>query len=344
MDEDVTMDDDPAGDPRAGAPEPQVTVVIPTRNRWPMLSRALQTALAQDVALEVVIVDDASEDETALRLSELDDPRVRSIRHDRCEGVARGRNDAIAAARAPWVAFLDDDDLWAPDKLRRQLDAAQAAGAGWCWTASIVVDAALRPLFITPAASPKDLARRLLRNNWVSGPSGVMVRTDLLLALGGFDPALSAPADWDLWIRVAAEAPGAAVPEVLWAYVEHGSNMLAGEDTAEAARPEFDLMVAKHGAAAERLGFHFGSTWWMRWVASRHRLAGRRFRAAGTYLHAAISDRSPGDLLRAVGALGGEGPWQRVRARVVGPPHAPPWLTGLAAQASVPPPDGDGDG
>ncbi len=334
MSDDAITHDAAAGARGAGPPEPQVTVVIPTRDRWPMLSRTLGTALAQDVSFEVVIVDDGSEDETPERLAELGDPRARSIRHDRSQGVARSRNDGIAAARAPWVAFLDDDDLWAPTKLRRQLAAAQAADAGWCWSASIAVDADLRPLYVTAAASPKDMARRLLRNNWVHGPSGMMVRTDLLRAVGGFDPALSSPADWDLWIRLAAEAPGAAVAEVLWAYVEHGANMLGGEDSAQAARPEFELMVAKHGAAAERLGYRFGSTWWTRWVASRHRFAGRRFRAAATYMQAAISDRSPGDLLRAVGALGGERVWQGVRARVIGPPLAPPWLAELTPPTS----------
>jgi hypothetical protein len=119
---------------------------------------------------------------------------------------------------------------------------------------------------------------------------------------------------------------------VLWAYVEHGANILGGEDSAEAARPEFELMVAKHGAAAERDRLRFGSTWWTRWVPSRHRFAGLRFRAAVTYTQGAISDRSPGDLVRAVGALGSERVWQG--ARVIGLPHAPPWLAELTAQTS----------
>ena len=82
-----------AGAVSDGPPEPQVTVVIPTRDRWPMLSRTLGTALAQDVSFEVVIVDDGSEDETPERLAALGDPRVRILRHDRSQGVARSRND-----------------------------------------------------------------------------------------------------------------------------------------------------------------------------------------------------------------------------------------------------------
>ena len=210
----------------------------------------------------------------------------------------------------------------------------EATGAGWCWTSFIAVDAGLRPLYVTLtwAAPPKDLARCLLRNNWVGAPSGVMARTDLLRAVGGFDPELSAPADWDLWIRLADIAPGATVTEILWAYVEHGANMLAGGARAEAARSEFELMIAKHGAAAERLALRFGSTWWTRWEASRHRFAGRRFRAAAVYLEGAYRDRSLPELARAFGALGGERIWQPVRARLIGRPEAPPWLVEMAAE------------
>jgi len=311
-------------------------VVIPTRNRWPMLSRTLGTALAQDVALEIVIVDDASGDETPQRLRELADPRVRSIRHNRREGAARSRNDGIVAARAAWIAFLDDDDLWAPDKLRRQLAAVHGEGADWCWSAYVAVDASLETVYLSPAARPGHLAQGLLRENVLGGPSGVLARTDLLCALGGFDTALSGTEDWDLWIRLAAGAKGAAVPEVLWAYVEHGTNMLAGTSSVEAHRPDFERLAAKHGAAAERLGLHFGATGWTGWAASRHRQAGRRFRAAATYLRGAISERSPGQLARAVLAIAGAGVWKRAHALVVGPPEAPPWLAELAAQPSAP--------
>jgi len=261
---------------------------------------------------------------------------VRTIRHDERQGAARSRNEGIAVARAPWIAFLDDDDLWAPDKLRRQLAAAQRVGAGWCWSAYLAVDAALRPLYMAPAASPQDLARRLLRENLLSGPSGVIARTDLLRDLGGFDPELHGTEDWDLWIRLAANTRGAAVAQVLWAYVEHGANMRGGSARAEAQRPDFERLAAKHSASAERLGLRFGGIGWTGWVASRHRHAGRRFRAAGTYLRGAIGDRSPGQFARAVLALGGEDVWQGMRARVVGPPHTPAWLAVLAAQTSVP--------
>src|SRR5919109_858912 len=99
---------------------PDVTVVIPTKDRWDLLSTAaLPSALGQeDVDLEVVVVDDGSTDETPDHVVGLRDPRLRIVRHDRSLGVAQARNAGIRAANSDWIAFLDDDDVWAPRKLR----------------------------------------------------------------------------------------------------------------------------------------------------------------------------------------------------------------------------------
>src|SRR5688572_3616095 len=107
---------------------PDVSVVIPTRNRWELLSTgALPSALAQEgVEVEVHVIDEGSSDATSQELERLNEPRVHVIRHDRPHGVAQARNAGIAAARGQWVAFLDDDDIWAPQKLRRQIDTADA--------------------------------------------------------------------------------------------------------------------------------------------------------------------------------------------------------------------------
>src|SRR6187200_1386086 len=109
----------------AAMPAPEVSVVIPTRNRWELLSRnSLASALAQvGVELEVIVVDDASDDGSEERLEAVGDPRVRVIFRERQGGQAVALNDGIEAARGEWIAFLDDDDLWSPRKLRAQLDA-----------------------------------------------------------------------------------------------------------------------------------------------------------------------------------------------------------------------------
>jgi hypothetical protein len=169
----------------------------------------------------------------------------------------------------------------------------------------------------------------LLVNCWIAAPSAVVVETALLREVGGFDEDFSSTADWDLWIRLSALASGAAEAEPLLAYVEHGGNMLGGSADAEGARPEFDRLAIKHAAAAQQAGVEFGHVWWTGWVASRHRLAGRRASAAAAYLKGAIRHRSGGELIRAGGALLGEGPWHSVRRRIVGAPESPPWLDRL---------------
>ena len=95
-----------------------VSVIIPTRNRSTMLAQTLGSVLRQrDIRCEIVVVDEASTDDTQAVLSRLA-AGVRVFRHDVPRGLAAARNSGAAEARGDWLAFLDDDDLWAPDKLQ----------------------------------------------------------------------------------------------------------------------------------------------------------------------------------------------------------------------------------
>ena len=113
----------------------EVSVIVPTRNRSALLAMTLRSVLRQrDVDLEVIVVDDASTDDTPRVLAALTDTRVRVIRHAMPSGVAAARNHAAAETQADWLAFIDDDDLWAPEKLLCQLQAAQQLGRDWAYT------------------------------------------------------------------------------------------------------------------------------------------------------------------------------------------------------------------
>ena len=195
-----------------------MSVVIPTRNRWPLLSRAIASALAQrHVDFEVVVVDDGSTDETEARLAALDDARVRTIRLSGGSG-ARARNAGIAGAAGRWIAFLDDDDVWSPDKLRTQLDRAELSGAGFVYSRAVHLREPGEVVRMHALPQPGELARELLVANVIpAGASNVMVRTPLLAELGGFDEEFDHLADWDLWIRLAREAPAAACERCSWA-------------------------------------------------------------------------------------------------------------------------------
>jgi glycosyltransferase involved in cell wall biosynthesis len=261
----------------------EVTVVVPTRNRASMLGQALRSVAAQrEVDLEAVVVDDGSTDATAALVSGMEDRRVRLIRHERPQGVSAARNRGIAEARGPWVAFLDDDDLWAPGKLASQLAAAKRDGRAWAVTGAVSIDDRLRVLAGEPPLEPERIVADLDRYNSVpAGASNVLVRADLLAATGGFDPALRHMADWDLWIRLGRTGPPATVPRPLLAYRLHRAN--ATMDTAfdpQEPLAELDAIVGRYGIPADRLAVD-------RWIAWTCLRAGRRGASLRAYVRAA---------------------------------------------------------
>jgi glycosyltransferase involved in cell wall biosynthesis len=267
---------------------PDITVVIPTKNRWHLLKTTLASALSQEgVEHEVIVVDDGSTDETPARVAQMTDPRLRVLRHEQSTGPAGARNDAIAEARGRWLAFLDDDDLWAPDKLRLQLEAGESSGAVLVYTAAVVLDENRAVVEILEAPDPDEIATLLIPGNAIpAGASNVMASTAAVRELGGYDLKLSQLADWDLWIRLTQAGRAAACPEPLMAYVQHADGMLVTTATSELV-DEFDHMVEKHRAVTERTGIEFdrpGLARWIAWGASR---SGYRFRAALNYLRAA---------------------------------------------------------
>jgi glycosyltransferase involved in cell wall biosynthesis len=284
-----------------------VSVVIPTRSRWRLLSTAaLPAALEQrEVDHEIIVVDDGSDDETADRLDEIADPRLRVVRNSPSRGVAAARNVGIAAARGRWVSFLDDDDLWSPHKLRAQLDAAASADAVFAYAAGAGLDAEHRFLFAVATPDPETVARELLRWNVIwCGCSNVIARTDLVRELAGFDERLYQLADWDLWIRLALAGPAAATSEVVVGYVMHDKSMLLTDR--RDVFPEMDYLADKHRASSDAYGVEFDRVLFARWVARGHRLAGRRRQAALTYLRGARRNRDLGAIPRALGSLAPE--------------------------------------
>ena len=151
----------PAEVSRPGAPtgSPVVSVVVPTHDRRRLLVQTLGSILGQrEVDLEVLVVDDGSRDGTAEVVAGLGDARVRLLRHDTPQGVAAARNRGIAEATGTWLAFCDDDDLWAPDKLARQLQAAHQTGRGWVYTGEVRID--LRQRIVGGTHPPPSRRRR----------------------------------------------------------------------------------------------------------------------------------------------------------------------------------------
>ncbi|MGH9139053.1 MAG: glycosyltransferase family 2 protein [Acidimicrobiales bacterium] len=263
-----------------------VSVVIPTRDRAALLVRTLRSVFAQrDVEVEVVVVDDGSRDDISAVVRGAGDGRVRLLRQERSQGVSAARNRGIDVSTGSWVAFLDDDDLWSPDKLRAQLDAAEAGGSRWSIAGTVNVDSDLRITGGGPPPSADEIARNLpLRNTVVAGASNVIVRCDLLDRAGRFDASLRHMADWDLWLRLGRAGAPAVVCRPLVAYGLHATN--ASLDWPEIPA-ELDVLEARY--ADERRGQPVDRAYVYRWLAWNALRAGSRRRTLRWYAAAARS-------------------------------------------------------
>ena len=195
------------------------------------------------------------------------------LRNETAQGVANARNRGIAQAKHPWIAFLDDDDRWSPDKLRVQLERLASEGADFAYTAGLAISASDgRVLYASPAFPPDYLRDHIrTRNLMFAGSSNVVARATLLRDLAGFDEALHHIADWDLWIRLTEAGRPAACPQPLVAYIVHENNMhRAAIDT---AMREGRLLRAEH--ANSRLPGRFDAIVFRGWIADGQLESGR---------------------------------------------------------------------
>lgn len=230
---------------------PRVSIVIPTYNQADLLGEALRSVQAQTFGdWEAIIVNNFSADHTERVVREFDDPRFTLINFANHGVIAASRNLGIRSARGTWVAFLDSDDVWYPDKLARCMSLALDDVAVVAHREDIVRDG--RRLGLTPAASPARATwESLLLNGNCLSPSSTLVRRDLLLELGGFDidPAMVTAEDFDLWLRIALTGRRlAATGEALGLFRLHDASASSAAHRHLAANLE---VVRRHG---RRLG------------------------------------------------------------------------------------------
>lgn len=249
-----------------------VSVVVPTRNRPDRLARALRSIAAQTHApAEVVVVDDGST--PPVRRDIWDGPgRLVLVRREDKLSEGAARNAGMAEVQSPWVAWCDDDDRWAPWKLRVQLEALAAfPQARWSVGAAAMVDTDGQVLghrgvgeFQRTGAS---VVRLLLSSNSLPAPmSSLIVRTDTIRAIGGFDDGLPLFADWDLLIRLAADGPPAVVSRTLAVLERHGGQMTANLDAGALVIAE---LRRRYAALRGAHGVHAGDDRVVLWLIGR---------------------------------------------------------------------------
>jgi len=185
---------------------PFFSVILPTYNRRETLRCSVESVLAQSYSdFELIIVDDASQDDTREYLQSLDDPRIKFIRHERNMHVSESRNSGVRVADGKWTVFLDDDDRMDREKLMRLYTVLSNSENSvtfihhpvWIHYAQEKVKR------ISSNRSSKDYAKEILVENFIGGPNNVAVRTDFLKSTALFDTTMKAGEDYELWIRLA---------------------------------------------------------------------------------------------------------------------------------------------
>ncbi len=201
------------------SPTPKVSVIIPTYNRADLLPRAVNSVLSQTYHdYEIIIIDDHSPDNTQDVIAAFSDPRIRSIRHQTNRRQSAAINTGIASARGEYIAFLDDDDEWLPNKLEGQvqiLDAsANDVGLVYGWMDSIE-DSTGRETPTYRNTTEGDIFEDSLALN-IPGPTIVLlVRSSVAREVGGIDASLSRYNDADFICRVSQRYRVAVLPEVV---------------------------------------------------------------------------------------------------------------------------------
>ncbi|MFH1882428.1 MAG: glycosyltransferase [Planctomycetota bacterium] len=242
---------------------PTVSVVIPTYNRARILGRAVRSVLNQSYKdFEVIVVDDASSDNTKEIVDGLNDKRIKYIRHDKNSGEAAARNTGIQAAGGKYIASHDSDDEWLAGKLERQVMLLESSPreVGLAYTGFWRIEGNTQSYFPPDRIGriEGDIHRELLRGNFVGTPTTV-VKKECFERLGGFDERLRHLVDWEMWIRISELYRFICVNESL--VISHG--MSDSVSTNEVALIEAHEYI---------LGKHFG-----KFARDRKVLAGEQY-------------------------------------------------------------------
>ena len=208
---------------KAGRVNPIVSVVIPTRGRSQLVVRAVQSVFAQTLTqssagcsrqaqLEVVVVVDGPDEATRAKLAEIDDPRLQVVQLPVSQGGAGARNAGVAEAKGEWIAFLDDDDEWLPQKLEQQLEAAKRSQHQQPIVSCRLIARTPNKDFVYPKRFPhpkEPLSEYLLARNTFSFGEGLVQTSTILVKKVLLEKVpfqnLRKHQDWDWLLRAATQ-------------------------------------------------------------------------------------------------------------------------------------------
>ena len=204
---------------------PTVSVIIPTYNRAALLKRAIESVLNQSFKdFELIVVDDASPDNTPEVVRSIRDSRIRYIRLKKNSGGPVARNTGIKKARGKFIALLDDDDEWLPHRLELQVKKLETLDKEFGVVYGGFYYVSQQDGRILGKRLPQfrgDVYQHFLRENFVGSPT-LLIRRECFKKAGLFDPKLTSSQDWDMWLRIAKYYKFDYVDEIVAKYYVHG--------------------------------------------------------------------------------------------------------------------------
>jgi len=223
---------------------PEVSVVIPTYNRANLIGRAIISVLNQTYNdFELIVVDDGSKDNTKEIVDNFKDRRILYLRHITNRGGGAARNTGIKASKGKFVAFLDSDDEWMPEKLRKQMDLFQKLPSNYGAVYSFINLANRHGTFSSKSHAYREFVYEEMLKCCFLHTSTVIFRKNCLEEVKGFDETFLRCHDWDLYLRLAKHYKFDLVPEALATYYLHG-NQLSTELSAKIRA--YEKLLGKH--------------------------------------------------------------------------------------------------
>ncbi len=183
---------------------PEVSVIIPTYNRGNLIARAIQSVLKQTHQnFEIIVIDDASADNTKEVIQSFNDSRIKYIKHQVNKGGSAARNTGIKIAQGKYIAFLDSDDEWLPEKLEKQVKKIKESNekVGVIYTRYWILQNNKKFLSKEPQKRG-DIFEDELFEDWITPTSCVLVKKECFERVGGFDENLPVRQDYDMWLRI----------------------------------------------------------------------------------------------------------------------------------------------
>lgn len=207
--------------------QPLVTIVIPTYNRFEFVHQAIASVIAQTYNhWELIVVDDGSDDGTTNAINSMNDRRIKALQLKHCGNIAYLRNTGIKAGSGEWLAFLDSDDLWIPQKLEIQLNNLMGEGKQWGYGGFELMNREMQTIpnkagIYRPVSGW--IAKEVLTTEASVNIGTLMLKRSLFEETGGFneDAELLYREDYELVIRLALRAESLAVSDLLVRVREH---------------------------------------------------------------------------------------------------------------------------